>query len=102
MRISGRKRSIISRLSSSGGFASGGRKEKYGVSRAYSYNEYDSCLKSGEIDAVYIALPNSLHCEFAVQLAIASLISELVTFLLCVENIGNSCVAQILRFCSPG
>ena len=41
---------------------------KYGIERTYSYDEYDECLKSG-IDAVYIALPNNLHCEYAVQAA---------------------------------
>src|SRR5438105_7261089 len=43
--------------------------EKYGISRTYSYAEYDACLSSGEIDAVYIALPNSLHCEYAIRAA---------------------------------
>jgi glucose-fructose oxidoreductase len=43
--------------------------KRYGVERTYSYDEYDACLKSGEIDAVYIALPNSLHCEYAVRAA---------------------------------
>ena len=36
-------------------------KRKYDVPLTYSYEEYDSCLKSGEVDAVYIALPNNLH-----------------------------------------
>src|SRR2546429_7972373 len=40
---------------------------KYGVSRTYSYEEYDECLKSGQIDAVYIALPNNRHCDFSVR-----------------------------------
>lgn len=40
--------------------------EKYGV-HTYTYDEYDQCLKSGKIDAVYIALPNSLHREFTVR-----------------------------------
>jgi glucose-fructose oxidoreductase len=42
---------------------------KYGVARLYSYDEYDACLASGEIDAVYIALPNSLHCDYTVRAA---------------------------------
>jgi len=42
---------------------------KYGVTNLYSYAEYDSCLRSGEIDAVYIALPNSMHGDFAVRAA---------------------------------
>lgn len=39
---------------------------KYKVPRTYSYDEYDECLKSGEVDAVYIALPNSMHREYTV------------------------------------
>jgi len=35
--------------------------KKYGVPKLYSYEQYDDCLASGEIDAVYIALPNSMH-----------------------------------------
>lgn len=34
---------------------------KYNVSHAYSYERYSDCLDSGEIDAVYIALPNHMH-----------------------------------------
>ena len=34
---------------------------KYGVEHTYSYEQYADCLKSGEIDAVYIALPNNMH-----------------------------------------
>jgi len=41
--------------------------EKYGVENAYSYEQYDECLKT--VEAVYIALPNSLHCEYAVRAA---------------------------------
>lgn len=41
----------------------------YGVSSVYSYEEYDACLKSGGIDAVYIALPNHMHCEYTVRAA---------------------------------
>lgn len=40
-------------------------KRKYGVENAFGYEDYDACLKSGLIDAVYIALPNALHGEFA-------------------------------------
>ncbi|HTL70161.1 MAG TPA: Gfo/Idh/MocA family oxidoreductase [Candidatus Eisenbacteria bacterium] len=42
--------------------------KKYGVPGC-SYDEYESLLSSGEIDAVYIALPNSLHAEYAVRAA---------------------------------
>ncbi len=39
--------------------------------RAYSYDQYDECLQSGEIDAVFIALPNHLHCEYTLRAAAA-------------------------------
>jgi predicted dehydrogenase len=42
---------------------------RYGVDRLYSYDQYSECLASGEIDAVYIALPNNLHAEYAVRAA---------------------------------
>jgi glucose-fructose oxidoreductase len=40
--------------------------KKYRVPFTYGYESYDECLQSGEIDAVYIALPNSMHHEYAV------------------------------------
>jgi predicted dehydrogenase len=43
---------------------------KYEVEHTWSYEQYDQCLASG-IDAVYIALPNSMHCEYAVRAASA-------------------------------
>jgi predicted dehydrogenase len=42
---------------------------RYRVEATYSYAEYDDCLKSGEIDAVYIALPNSMHAEYSIRAA---------------------------------
>ena len=30
---------------------------KYGIENTYTYEQYGDCLKSGEIDAVYIGLP---------------------------------------------
>jgi predicted dehydrogenase len=41
--------------------------ETYGVEKAYSYEQYDECLK--QVDAVYIALPNTMHCEYTVRAA---------------------------------
>jgi len=43
--------------------------KKYNVERTFSYDQYDDCLNSGDIDAVYIALPNNLHREFTVRAA---------------------------------
>uniref|UniRef100_A0ACD5GXP7 Gfo/Idh/MocA family oxidoreductase n=1 Tax=Desertifilum tharense IPPAS B-1220 TaxID=1781255 RepID=A0ACD5GXP7_9CYAN len=43
--------------------------QKYGINHTYSYEEYEDCLTSGEVDAVYIALPNHRHCEYTVRAA---------------------------------
>jgi predicted dehydrogenase len=43
--------------------------KKYKVERTYSYEEYDACLQSGLVDAVYIALPNHLHAEYTIRAA---------------------------------
>lgn len=40
--------------------------QKYCVGTVYSYDEYQKCLASGGIDAVYIALPNSMHRDYSV------------------------------------
>ena len=48
-------------------------RKKYNVQHAYSYEQYDECLRSGAIDAVYIALPNNMHCEFTVRAAEAGI-----------------------------
>lgn len=47
--------------------------KQYGVQHSYSYDQYEDCLNSGEIDAVYIALPNHLHCEYTVKAAKAGI-----------------------------
>ena len=39
--------------------------KKYEVSKTYSYEQYADCLESGEVDAVYIALPNSMHRAYS-------------------------------------
>src|SRR3954465_4380065 len=46
---------------------------KYRVDQRYSYERYDERLKSGDVDAVYIATPNSLHAEYAIRAAQAGL-----------------------------
>jgi predicted dehydrogenase len=42
---------------------------RYGVKLTYSYEQYDDCLRSGDIDAVYIALPNNMHAEYSIRAA---------------------------------
>src|SRR5262245_53394404 len=46
---------------------------KYKVPHLYAYEEFDECLESGEVDAVYIALPNNMHCEYTVRAARAGI-----------------------------
>lgn len=43
--------------------------QTYKVARTGTYDDYDALLKSGAIDAVYIALPNHLHCDYTVRAA---------------------------------
>ncbi len=42
---------------------------RYGIHRLYSYDDYDACLTSGEVDAVYIGLPNHLHADYTIRAA---------------------------------
>jgi predicted dehydrogenase len=39
--------------------------KKYDVEDLFTYAQYEACLQSGLIDAVYIALPNHLHRQYA-------------------------------------
>jgi predicted dehydrogenase len=41
--------------------------KRYRVAKTYTYSEYDACLR--EVDAVYIALPNSMHAEYTIRAA---------------------------------
>ncbi len=43
--------------------------KKYSIDHLYSYKDYSRVLSN--VDAVYLALPNHLHCEFAVRAAAA-------------------------------
>jgi predicted dehydrogenase len=41
----------------------------YGVGQIVDYDGYDALLRGSDIDAVYIALPNHLHADYAVRAA---------------------------------
>lgn len=41
----------------------------YGIPEITGYDGYDALLASGKVDAVYIALPNSMHADFAIRAA---------------------------------
>jgi xylose dehydrogenase (NAD/NADP) len=41
--------------------------KRYTGTRSYTYDQFDECLASEEVDAVYIALPNALHHEWTMR-----------------------------------
>ena len=41
--------------------------KRYQLETACSYDQFDNCLR--EVDAVYIALPDSMHPEYTVRAA---------------------------------
>jgi len=43
--------------------------KRYGVRFTYTYETFDECLENPEVDAVYLALPNSMHADFAARAA---------------------------------
>lgn len=47
--------------------------KQYNIQHTYSYEQYEDCLNSGEIDAVYIALPDHLHREYTIRAAKAGI-----------------------------
>jgi predicted dehydrogenase len=46
---------------------------EYGVENLFGYEDYDTILRSGLIDAVYIAVPNKLHRDYCVRAAKAGI-----------------------------
>jgi glucose-fructose oxidoreductase len=40
---------------------------KHRIEHTFSYDDYDACLE--QVDAVYLALPNSLHAEYTIRAA---------------------------------
>jgi predicted dehydrogenase len=43
--------------------------ERHRVAHRLTYDDYDAFLASGRVDAVYIALPNNMHCDYTVRAA---------------------------------
>jgi glucose-fructose oxidoreductase len=44
-------------------------KSTLGLEKTFTYEDLDQCLADPEIDAVYIALPNDLHCDCCIRSA---------------------------------
>lgn len=66
-----RRNSILTALVSSDRTKLQELSQRYQV--PHTFSDYDACLSSGEVDAVFIALPNHLHCEYTVRAAEAGL-----------------------------
>ena len=43
--------------------------KRYKIENIYSYEQYEECLRSGAVDAVYIALPNHMHADYTIAAA---------------------------------
>ena len=41
--------------------------KRYGVEQTYAYKDFDACLRSGEIDAVYCAAASCIACRYSFQ-----------------------------------
>lgn len=41
----------------------------YGIEGIWHYDQYDEMLAAGVVDAVYIALPNEMHADYAIRAA---------------------------------
>lgn len=44
-------------------------RRKYDVATALGYDHYDDYLRSGAVDAVYVALPNDKHADYVIRAA---------------------------------
>ncbi len=47
--------------------------EAYGVAARYGYDRFEEMLRSGTVDAIYLATPNWRHAEFAVPALLAGI-----------------------------
>jgi len=59
-------------------------RRKYDVDAALGYEEYDDYLAGGAVDAVYVAVPNDLHRDYAIRAAKAGV------HVLCEKPIGQN------------
>ena len=64
-----RKNSVLTALFSDDPVKLRAMAREYGVGNIFSYEDYDAILRSGEIDAVYIAAPNHLHADYCSRAA---------------------------------
>src|SRR6266480_4180286 len=69
---------------------------RYQVDHLFSYREYDDCLRSGMVDAVYIALPNHLHADYMIRAAEHAGIKLMIAYRLHFEE-ANMTAARMVR-----
>jgi glucose-fructose oxidoreductase len=62
-----RRNSVLAALVSSDPKKRLALSRQYKVPATFSYEEYDECLR--QVDAIYLALPNSMHAEYTVRAA---------------------------------
>jgi len=58
---------VVTAIVSGNADAAGKLAAFYGIERVADYADYDALLATDQFDAVYIALPNSLHADFAIR-----------------------------------
>jgi glucose-fructose oxidoreductase len=68
-----RRNSRLAALVSGDAVKLGALGKQYGAEAACGYEGFDALCRSGKIDAVYLSVPNSLHCELAVRAAQAGM-----------------------------
>lgn len=67
--VHARENSVLTALFSDDPVKLRAMSEEYGVRDIFSYEDYDAILHSGEIDAVYIAVPNEQHADYCIRAA---------------------------------
>ena len=87
--------------------------EFYGIGRVAGYDEYDDLMAGDSVDAVYIALPNSLHADFAiralqagkhalVEKPLATSVAECKEMIATAEESGALLMTAYRLHCDPG
>jgi predicted dehydrogenase len=85
----------------------------HGIPEVVTYADYDALLASDRIDAVYVALPNSLHADFAIRAAragkhvmvekpLAVTVAEAEAMIAAAETAGVSLMTAYRLHTEPG
>ena len=90
-----RKNSVLTALVSDDGQKLKALGRRYKVPYLVTYEQADALFRTGELDAVYIALPNDLHAEWTIKAANAKL------HVLCEKPMATSSedCGQMIRAC---